>query len=79
MLARLDRLERQGRLLPRDEVRKALGRIAAILRDAGDTLLRQFGSSAVEILHEALDDAQREIAAFFGESEERSPDASDAP
>ena len=78
-LARLDRLERQGRLLPRDEVRKALGRIAAILRDAGDTLLRQFGSSAVEILHEALDDAQREIAAFFGESEERPQDASDAP
>ena len=36
-------------------------------------------NAAVEILREALDDAQREIAAFFGESEERSPDASDAP
>lgn len=77
-LARLDRLERQGRLLPRDEVRETLGRIASILRDAGDTLLRQFGTSAAEILHEALDDSDREIGAFFGEGEERRQDVSDA-
>lgn len=77
-LARLDRLERQSRLLPRDQVREALGRIAGILRDAGDTLLRQFGNSAAEIMLEALDDAEREIASFFGEDEERQ-DASDTP
>ena len=78
-LARLDRLEREGKLLPRDEVREVLARIASILRDAGDALQRQFGSAAVEILHEALDDSQREIAAFFGDGEERSQDASDTP
>ncbi len=79
LLARLDRLERERRLLPRDEVREALGRIAVILRGAGDTLLREFGSAAAEVLHEALDDAEREIASFLGEPEEGRHDAPDAP
>jgi len=77
-LARLDRLERQRRLLPRDEVREALGRIAAILREAGDAIQRQFGTAAAEILYEALDDAQREIDRSFDdtpEPNERAPDA----
>ena len=78
LLARLDRLEREDRLLPRDEVRQALGRIAAILRNAGDTLSREFGTAAAEVLHEALDDAQREIAGSLGETEEGRPDVPDA-
>jgi hypothetical protein len=65
-IARLDRLEREGQLLPRDEVREALGRIAAILRSAGDTLQRQYGQAAADILLEALDDAGREIGRAFG-------------
>ena len=65
-IARLDRLEREGGLLPRDEMREALGRIAAILRGAGDTLQRQFGPAAVEILYEALGDAEREIDRSLG-------------
>lgn len=79
LLARLDRLERERRLLPRDGVREALGRIAAILRGAGDALLRRFGTDAAQILHEALDDAQREIASSLGEPEEGRHDAPDAP
>lgn len=65
-LARLDRLEREVLLLPRDQVREALGRIASILRGAGDALQRQFGLPAVELLYEALDDAQREMDKAFG-------------
>ena len=68
-LARLDRLEREEQLLPRDEVRQAMGRVASILRGAGDSLQRQFGHAAVEILYEALDDAKREIDRSFGEEE----------
>ena len=79
LLARLDRLEREGRLLPLDEVREALGRIAAILRGAGDALQRQFGAAAMQLLHEALDDAQREITRSLGESEEGRDNAPDAP
>jgi hypothetical protein len=69
LMARLDRLEREGQLLPRDEVRVALGRIAAIVRGAGDTLQRQFGQAAADILLEALDDAGREIERSFQGSE----------
>jgi hypothetical protein len=65
-LARLDRLEREGELLPREQVRESMGRIAAMLRAAGDTLQRQFGPAAVEILYEALDDAGREVDRSFG-------------
>jgi len=66
-LARLDRLERERNLLPRDEMRQMLGRVAAILRGAGDTLQRLYGVAAVEVLFEALDDAEREIERSFGE------------
>lgn len=78
LLARLDRLERQRRLLPRDEVRESLGRIAAILRGAGDGLQRQFGTAAVEILYEALDDAQGEIDRTLGDDRESDDDLHDA-
>ena len=53
--------------------------IAAILRGAGDALLRQFGTAAAQILHEALDDAQREIASSLGGPEDEERDAPDAP
>ncbi|KAA5541897.1 hypothetical protein FYK55_17015 [Roseiconus nitratireducens] len=65
-IAKLDRLQREQQLLPRDEVREALGRVAAILRGAGDSLQRQFGSAAVDALYEALDDAELELDRFFG-------------
>lgn len=76
-LARLDRLERERQLLPRDEVRESWGRMAAILRGAGDALQRQFGSEAVEILNDALDDCEREIDRRL-QAAERDPNAPDA-
>lgn len=72
-LARLDRLQREGELLPRDQVREALGRVATILRGAGDALQRQFGPAAVDLLHEALDDARREIDRSFGDNPDEHP------
>ncbi len=73
-LARLDRLERERLLLSRDEVREGLGRIAAILRGAGDVLQRQFGPAALEVLNDALDDAQCEITRCFGDTDEPVPE-----
>jgi hypothetical protein len=78
-LAHLDRLERQRQLLPRNEVKEALGRLAAILRGAGDAQQRQFGAAAAEILYDALDDAQREIDRSFGETPADPDDAPDLP
>ena len=68
-LAKLDRLERERSLIPRDRCREALGRIAAILRGAGDALGRQFGSGATDLLYEALDDATREVERSFGDGD----------
>jgi hypothetical protein len=75
-MVRLDRLAREGELLPRDEVREALGRIASIIRSAGDMLERHHGAGALDILTEALDDAQRELDRCFG-PEEDEPDVHD--
>ena len=72
-LARLDRLERERLLVRRDEVREGLGRIAAIIRGAGEVLQREFGAAALEVLNDALDDAQSEIARCFGETDEPDP------
>jgi hypothetical protein len=69
-MAKLDRLEREGGLVPRDEVRTCFGRIATILRGAGDALQREFGPAAVEILYEALDDAGQEIERAYGDDVE---------
>jgi hypothetical protein len=65
-LAQLDRLEREHVLVQRDQVREGLGRIASIIRTAGDTLQRQFGPDAAEILLDSLDDAEQEIERLFG-------------
>lgn len=65
MLARIVRLEREGELLPRDLVRQSLGKTAAIIRLAGETLQKQFGEAAAEVLYEAIGDAEAEIERFF--------------
>lgn len=66
IMAKLDRQEREGELLPREHVRDALGRIAATIRTAGDILGRQFGNEAQDILVETLNDAEEEIQRIFG-------------
>jgi hypothetical protein len=65
-LAKLDRLEREQQLVPRDEVRMGLGRVASVLRTATEALQREFGPEAAALLSDALDDAEREIADLFG-------------
>jgi hypothetical protein len=74
-LARLVRLEREGDLLPRDLVRQSLSKTAAIIRIAGETLQKQFGDSAAEILYEAIGDAEAEIDRFFSEPGSETEDA----
>lgn len=64
-LAQMDRLEREGKLLSRDLVRQSLSKIASILRISGESLQRQFGQEAADLLHSAIDDAEAEINRFF--------------
>lgn len=78
-LARLDRLEREGQLVQRDLARNALARIATVLRNAGDALQRQFGLTAVEILYDALTEAEREVERTFAASEPAAATVTTAP
>lgn len=57
----------QSTLLPRDKVHDGLARLATILRNAGESLQRQHGAEALEIIDEALADFDREMADTFGE------------
>lgn len=68
-LAKLDLEERRHSLLPREGIRTAFGRVASILRAAGDTLLHRFGEEAAEILSDAIDDADGEMKQVAGAAE----------
>jgi len=52
--------------LPRAEVHEGLAVLSRILREAGETLLRQCGSDAHEILDDAINDAERAFDNHFG-------------
>ena len=56
-LARLDRLERERQLIPRDEIHVLLAQIAQLIRGAGEILQRNYGPDAQQTLDEALDEA----------------------
>lgn len=60
-MARLDRLAKERSLLAREDVHAGLGRIASLLRGAGEQLQKKFGPDAAEILNATLDDCEREI------------------
>ncbi|MBE3132301.1 MAG: hypothetical protein IMZ55_02425 [Acidobacteria bacterium] len=70
--------EREDRLVSREEIHAGLGRIAAILRDAGEKLQRKFGPEAHRLLSEALDDAIREMDGTDNPAADDSDDAADA-
>jgi hypothetical protein len=67
LMAKLKRGEMERTLIPRDEARVAQGRIASIIRNCGEVLQRQFGPAALDILNEALDDAEAEVNRMFSE------------
>ena len=67
-LARLDRLEREHHLLPREDVHQTMTRIAFIIRQAGEVLNKEYGRDAAAILTDAIDDAQKEMDTKFGRS-----------
>jgi hypothetical protein len=77
-IARLERLEREGKLLPRHQIREFLARVATLIRDAGERVDRQYGAAAAAILYEALDEAQREIERTLGGGQEADADASNS-
>jgi hypothetical protein len=63
LLARLDRLEREGSLLPRDLVHTALGVFASTVRQGLEQIQRQFGRDAYQMMDEVLTDGQNAMLA----------------
>lgn len=68
-LTRIKRLEAEGKLVPRAYVHEGFAVIASKLRGAGETLQRQYGKDALDILDRAIDEASAEIRNHFGEAE----------
>jgi hypothetical protein len=66
-IAKIDRLVKEGALLPRAEVHGLLTRLGGILKGTGERLQRDHGAAALEILNEGLADFEHEMAAKFGE------------
>ena len=67
LLARMEREEKQGELIPRDLIRQCLTLVANLIREAGEILRRDFGTAAADVLNRALDDGEREISRLFGD------------
>ncbi len=59
-ISELELQERQGSLVPQDEMREWLGRFVAIFRLAAETIEKLSPASA-KVLDEALDEMEREI------------------
>jgi hypothetical protein len=72
-LAELEREQREGNLIPREEIHDGLVRLAARLRKFGETLQRQFGPEAHRLLEELLDDYQHELDRLSGDDRDREP------
>ncbi|MEW6251243.1 MAG: hypothetical protein AB1716_11390 [Planctomycetota bacterium] len=77
-LARLDRLEREGSLLQRDQVHGELARLAAAMRAAGERVARISGDAA-EVLTDALDDFDRGVKDKNGQNGKKGKDARNTP
>ena len=77
VLRRCMNQERDGRKAPSVQALDALGRVESLFRSARETLQRQQGEGAVEILQEVLEKAQREVDRSIEERRalEEAPDA----
>jgi hypothetical protein len=53
-LAKLDRLQREGNLLPREDVHELLLAVAEALRSTTDRLQRRYGDDAADVVNEAV-------------------------
>jgi phage terminase Nu1 subunit (DNA packaging protein) len=74
-IAELELELRKGTVLPREEVRMALGRWAIILKRCGESLAKKFGAAAAERLNDALAECDRVVRHEFGSgSANKAPD-----
>lgn len=75
LLARMERQEKSGQLIQRDEVRMALGRLAELHREHGDALQRDGHEEAFDLFEEFLDEYRDWIASSFRDGDEPPPES----
>ena len=66
-LAELDFRAREGELVPREQIHQGHIILAALLREFGETLQREFGPDAHRLWEDLLDDYQREVDRLSGD------------
>lgn len=57
-----------ARVVDREELHKWLAQAGQVLREASETLQRQFGEEAALVLAEAVEEFERELEAFYARS-----------
>jgi len=62
---RLERLEREGQLVDREQIRSTLSAFAGLLRNCGEALQKQFGPDALELLLATIEDGERLLEREF--------------
>ncbi|MCA9268988.1 MAG: hypothetical protein KDA41_10985, partial [Planctomycetales bacterium] len=67
------RLQLERVLIPRATIHEIMSRVAVVLRSAGETLEKKHGPEARATLDEALDDAERELAALADPADGQHP------
>ena len=75
IITRIQREALQRKTVTVDEMRGNLTLLSTILRNAGETLGRQYGAEAQEIVDEALDDFDGQVAEMFPAAPPRNEDA----
>lgn len=67
-LKELDLAERQGKLVPIEDLRNSLSVLAGVLRSASNVLRRKVGNDAYKILKSAIDSFEVELQRRLGSS-----------
>lgn len=66
LLSRLERLERERVLLPREDVHAGLAHVAAFYRSMQEKLERSFGRDVADMMEEDLAEAESAMREYFG-------------
>lgn len=70
-LKEIDVAERQGVVIPLDDMREILGQFAIILKGVGETLGKNFGKEAQQIVNEGVDEFQAGLEKALKKKEKR--------
>jgi len=69
-LKEMERDERKGILVRREAMHEHMTRLAQILKSAGETLRKDFGDKAKDVLEESLDEFREYVRSNLGEGDE---------